>query len=357
MIFVLPPILLILIVLNIKIKKPTECFENPLRVETTTSINAVFVLIIFFSHMTQYISLNYYDKLLYSIPMMFTQLVVVSFLFFSGYGIMESINKKGYDYVKTFPQKRLLKVWFDFAFALVLFIVVQLILGNFKNFSVEQVLLAFTGWTSIGNSSWYMFAIFTFYIVLYLSFILLYKKSRLASLCLVTILSVVYVVVLNIVLKGTKTYYYDTFLCLPAGMWFSCYKEYFYTFVKKWYMYLLVLGLSIALFILLFYTKNIYAFNFASIMFALILVLLSMKISISNVVLNWIGKHTFWIYILQRIPMIIFKHIGLANVNNYLFMAASLVVTILLSWGVKIAVDKLKVLIFDRKSQKKVQTV
>ena len=36
------------------------------------------------------------------------QLMVTMFLFYSGYGVMESIKRKGDDYIKSFPKKRIL---------------------------------------------------------------------------------------------------------------------------------------------------------------------------------------------------------------------------------------------------------
>ena len=41
-----------------------------------------------------------------------------------------------------------------------------------KNYSIKQILLAFVGFESIGNSSWYIFYILLSYVLVYFSFII-----------------------------------------------------------------------------------------------------------------------------------------------------------------------------------------
>ena len=62
--------------------------------------------------------------------------------------------------------------------------------------------------------------------------------------------------------------------------------------------------------------------------FALIVVLLSIKIKIQNPILTFFSKHIFSIYILQRIPYMFFQRY---NINRYLFLVISIVVTVIIS--------------------------
>ena len=64
---------------------------------STTCINGVFVVLVFLSHICQYIKLDgAFDGPYSVLRTNLGQMVVVTFLFYSGYGIMESIKKKGY---------------------------------------------------------------------------------------------------------------------------------------------------------------------------------------------------------------------------------------------------------------------
>ncbi|MDO4344840.1 MAG: hypothetical protein Q4C50_08570 [Eubacteriales bacterium] len=53
------------------------------------------------------------------------------------------------------------------------------------------------------------------------------------------------------------------------------------------------------------------------------IVLITMKISIHNPILNWLGEHTFEIYILQRIPMMILQRLHLDS-HPYIFLLTAL---------------------------------
>ena len=57
------------------------------------------------------------------------------------------------------------------------------------------------------------------------------------------------------------------------------------------------------------------------------------RFSIGNKVLAWLGKHSFSIYILQRIPMLILDHFGVSVWNRWVFILGSAVATCMISWA------------------------
>lgn len=75
--------------------------------------------------------------------------------------------------------------------------------------------------------------------------------------------------------------------------------------------------------------------------FAAAVVLFTMRVSINNKVLRWCGKHLFGLYILQRIPMIVFREIGLSDYNIYLYFIVCLAVTVVIAWLFEKYVGKL----------------
>ena len=191
-----------------------------------------------------------------------------------------------------------------------------------------HLLLSFTGWVSVGNSNWYMFTIFTLYLLTYLSFKLC-KNDMFKSVVLYTLLSLVYVYVLS---RVQPSRFSNTALCYTAGMWFSYFKTQIDSLFKsKTFLYYLVAIGVIAFYFAAYPYKGvrIMYFNGVSILFSLSIILLSMKFTIQSKVLTWFGDHLFWVYILQRLPMIVFKNIGLGQSSPYLYLAVTFVITVI----------------------------
>ena len=62
------------------------------------------------------------------------------------------------------------------------------------------------------------------------------------------------------------------------------------------------------------------------------IVILTMRVSLHNKVLNWFGAHLFEVYLLHRIPMIVFQKIGFIEFSPPLSFMVSLAVTAGLSY-------------------------
>jgi len=351
MIFIALPILFFLVFYKIKFAKPNNYFDDNLSKEKTSSINGIFVALVFFSHIGGYLSKSFYDEIYYSIPLICTQMIVVSFLFFSGYGMMESLKAKGTGYAKTIATKRLPKLFINFSLAVSVYAIVNLIIG--KPFTLSNYLLSLIGWDSIGNSNWYIFAIFSFYIIFIVSFLIMKNKSLKAGLILTIILSFIYIVIISFF---QPSYYYDTFLCLSFGMFMSMFKEKIYQFLtSKHKHYYIVLSVSIILFCITFvlFIKNPFLFNITSLLFAFLLYLITLKINCQNFFLNWLGNNVFWIYILQRLPMIFLSHLGLHNFSVLLYVICSILITIILAIIFKFLENKIEKLIWKNKKRLK----
>lgn len=151
--------------------KRDEIFEDCLSKDKTNSIRGAFIILVFFSHFTSYIQnfniLDQYEKTLLAL---ISQRMVTMFLLYSGYGIMESIKKKGKSYVNGIPLKRIGKVLLQFDIAVFLFILVKCIIGQASSLSVKLVLLSLIGWKSVGNSNWYVFAVIIAYFAAFIGF-------------------------------------------------------------------------------------------------------------------------------------------------------------------------------------------
>lgn len=321
---------------RIKFAKPvlSGFNENYLALDRTNAIKGLFILLVFLSHARNCISTlpQYSSDPLNSFYDLFQdhlgQGVVVMFLFYSGYGVMESIKKKGSDYIHTFPKNRFAKTLLHFDIAVLLFVILDLCLGTLKDYSVLHVLLSFTGWESIGNSNWYIFAILILYLITYFAF-KIFKNKTSKAVWLVTVLTVVYITVLALV--GKDAWWFDTVLLYPLGMWYSVGKDKIETFVRKKpinYFALLILCCTVFIVSHLL-SSNIICYEISLVALCAVIVVVTIKVDINNKILEFFGKHLFEIYILMRIPMIVLLHFE--ETNSYLFVAISFVVTLLIS--------------------------
>lgn len=304
-------------------------WDNFLEREQTNSIKGIFILLVFFRHALQYIAKNGYnfnqwgDSVATHTNTALGQLIVVLFLFYSGYGVMEAIKNKGNTYIAKMPRNRILPTLLNFDIAVLCFVIVDLLLDIQINFA--QVLLSLTGWDSVGNSNWYIFVILICYIITYL--FINEKRLLLGT-------TMFFVVAATLLLSGKPEWWYNTILSYPAGILFSKNKEKIIGLWKKYYWS--ILFTFTLLFCILYPFRSDFLslkYNILSVLFAFIVVQLTMKIKISNSILCWFGINLFPLYIYQRIPMMILSYNkNIISENSLLFMSISLIATIFIAW-------------------------
>lgn len=315
-----------------------------LSIEKTNSIKGIFTLVVFFSHFSGYIEYSTLDNYA-TFPFRFIrQALVTMFLLYSGYGIMESIKKKGIPYVKTIPLRRIGAVLFRFDIAILLFLIMDLCIG--REITVSQFVWSLIGWKAIGNSNWYIFTILLLYLITYVSFIIFRDRKEYKISCFVLLgIIIIYCIIFHVFqFQNEKSYlYYGTILCYPLGMIYSIFKEHIEKFLKKSnFNYFTVLAFVAAVTaVTRFFCKTERIIEMIYMLFfSLFILLITMKISFNNKILQWIGTHLFEIYILQRIPMTVFAKLGF-NKNVYLYFPLCFVATILFAYIYKICIDKL----------------
>ena len=255
------------------------------------------------------------------------------FLFYSGYGVSEQIKKRGTAYVNHMPKSRILKTWIHFAIAVLIYLFLSFILKS--KYAPATILLSFIGWESIGNSSWYIFAILFLYAAAYFSFKNL-SGVRAPISCVIS--SLLYIVVMYFAKDGS--WWYDTILCYFVGILFSCYKEEINRFLNNKYLTscLICLALTVAFFLL---RSHLIAYELLSIIFCIDILLFCACVKIENKVLFFLGKHAFEIYILQRIPMIVLSR----YISGYSFIVACFAASIILAVAFKKIEGKVDILL------------
>lgn len=274
--------------------------------DRTNAIKGIFILIVFISHIRGYIvdaGYEYHgigDMVFQTFFSLIGQLMVVMFLFYSGYGVMESIRRKGEAYVKAMPKHRVLNTLVNFDVAVCVFLVVDLIIG--KEVTMQKFLLSLITWDSLGNSNWYIFAIIVCYLVT--SIVARITKDEYAVLG--GVFAVLTVVAIGLYFVK-ESWWYNTLWSYTTGMFYSIFKKKIELIVNRRYPLVLVLMLvAFCLFFILPLGLMGFKTNTLGIIFSLLIVVLTMRVKIDNCFLRWCGEQLFPLYIYQRIPMMIF---------------------------------------------------
>lgn len=293
-------------------------------IPSSASIKGIFVIWVFFRHYKGFVSLQGpLDQPFLTLDRWLGQLIVAMFLFYSGYGIYESFQKKGRDYLRTIPKKRFLATLLHFDIAVLLYMLANLALGI--HYSWQHNLLALTGWYSIGNSNWFIWVILMLYLVTWAALKLIPSKPW--QVAAVTAVSILYAVVYY---HYYPDYWWwcDTVYCYAAGMGYSLCRQKIEAFLAKGTHYWAALVLLAAADGILFINRSsMVAYEILAVTFSLTVVLISMKVTIGNRVLRWFGGQVFTVYILQRLVMTLLSEAGL-SAYPYLFLVVSLGLTL-----------------------------
>ena len=281
----------------------------------TSCVNGLFISIVFLSHAKDYVPEEAFgplDEGCLKVVSYLGQLMVTTFLFYSGFGAMESIKHKP-GYIKAFPARRILPFLLDVWIALAVYLVLLPIRGGQTN--VETVLLAMVGWKSLGNSNWYIFAILAMWVATYVAFrVFPDEKQRPLGVALVTVLSLLYAWVLRHDEIGS--HFYKTIVCYPAGMALSLVVERVRSLkldslrmLPVWA--LLFVGSVAALVYLHGKRGSGLSWYFAmTLAFCATALMLQMRMRHVSKPLYYAGRYLFFFYIYQRVPMFLLRPIA-----------------------------------------------
>lgn len=325
-------ILFVIVLASLKYKGTNSEYIS---VQQTNVIKGVFIWLVFMGHIMPYIAdviplESFIDRAGPGVVRILQQLVVVPFLFYSGYGVTNSIKNKGQSYVDSIPKKRVLNTMLNFGVAVSFFILLNWLLDIPMN--LKQILLSFVCWDSIGNSNWYILTICICYLSSYFSYKLLgYTRSSLIA-------NVVFLFVYILIISKFKgSWWYDTCLAYSAGCIFCFYKERVEDIIGRnyWLCTLIIGGLFAVSYLasVKIYVVQPLFMNICSIFFSFSLVLLSLKFQLRSKILEWSGKNLFSLYIYQRIPMILFSTICggyLVTEWRYVYVVTCAVVSIVI---------------------------
>ncbi len=349
-------VLLLVIISGAHYSKPNEFNTDYISKDGIAPIKGIFVILILFSHGRGYFTLEgVYDEMYLSVQGHLDQMVIAMFLFYSGYGIMEQIKKRGFDYVKSIPQKRFPHLLLIFDIAVVFYMILYVALGN--KLSLKTALLALTGWQGILNSSWYIFVTFVLYIFTFIGFFAIkwIKDNRFKLVCIVAVTVLSFGLILVFMRYTEKErFWYDTLILYSLGLWYSYFKPYIEKVtMKNDVLYYVLFTVVLSAYIYFYNNKSVASVNYEiwAVLFTLGIVMITMKVRIESRLLSWFGDHIFSIYILQRIPMVILRELGFADRHKYFFMILSIAITVAIAAVYDDLTGRLTKLIWKPKKQ------
>ena len=282
--------------------------EEALSISQCNVVKGYCILLVFISHSNQYLINSGYnistfgDALYFRMMGAIGQLMVVMFLFFSGYGIMESYKKRGKEYVASMPKKRILATLLNFDVAVLSYVALNFLIG--KSMTINQIFFSFIAWDSVGNSNWYIFCILLCYLISYFVFILYVRQQPIHSIVFLLTLFVLFIIVVFCLSFLKRSWWYNTMLCFPFGMLYSMMKGKINSLFHANYIKCLsLLVLAFLVFRYIPFSLRGFLYNMESMTFSLIIVLIMMKTELNNKYLIWMGQKLFPLYIYQRLMM------------------------------------------------------
>lgn len=333
---IFPLILLGVMLIKMKVAPKGEFHEDFLSLKQSKIMQGVAAVGIIIHHLTQHITqygMEYKGPISYFI---FTGIFFTSIFFFcSGFGLMTSLQKKP-NYLDTFLKKRLSAVLIPFLVSNVLYTVgVGLYFGTVG--SVTEMIKCLVGIRLINTNTWFLVEIS----ILYLAFYFIFRFIKKTDKAMAAMSIFVVALILFSLLLGHDTsesgghwfmgeWWYNTTIFFLAGMFMARYYDKVVAFLKKHYRWLL--PVSIVLFIVLFWGQiivlSVFGYyqeweghpgygakmitllyqNLSCVVWLGMILLLSMKIKIQNVLLYLLGEISLALYIVHELVKVFVTH-------------------------------------------------
>ncbi len=332
--------IVLLIIFTLFTTRFTKENENYLSKQDTNIIKGFFLFFVFVGHSLAYVSYNDYhlDILGLKINGRLEQLVVVMFLFYSGFGIMEQLKQRSNIYIKEMPKRRIFTTWFRFAVAVTIFMIVSQFMRS-NNFTIIKYIRALFGLSHFGNSNWYIYCILNLYIIAYLS--LKTFKNKNARIISMFIGTVIYCLYTKYIFRAPRMWYGTSF-CFVFGVSFSTYKEKIEEFFKNKEFITFILILISFLILYKLRKINFILYVLQTIFFAMLVLLVTRKIKIKNFPLEWMGRNLFPLYIYQRLPMMVLCNYRILVDYPHLFFIICFALTVLITFLYNFIIRKTK---------------
>lgn len=307
------------------VKSVTSIRSDYLSIESCNNVRGIAAIIILVHHLSQELT----SGVILGSFIRAGYLAVALFFFFSGYGLQKRYMQSPETYANKFLSKRFNKILIPYIVIFVFYCLVYVLNGDMEIIKERLELLKYGG--LLVPYSWYVIVCLVFYLFYYFLMIICKEKYKImillsfgfciAELCLCK-------------LCHFNNWWYNTIHLIPVGMIWAVYEVRIVEFVKKFYFVL-----SPVLIVVFSSTYHIVKSNvgeqmtimcmISSLMFVLLIVFALMKVKIGNSILNWIGKNSFEVYLMQGFLIYIFRNERIYINNNLLYIVLVVLSTLI----------------------------
>lgn len=343
-----PVLYLLLIFTGSKVAKKGGYVEDPWNRQQSLMLQALACIGVVLHHVTQEITgFGVINKgpitIFNSIGILFTSL----FFFFSGYGLVISVRTKE-AYLKTFLWKRLPTILVPFWIANIIAVLVRIFYMQIP-MDTKDIIQYVLGLVLINGNGWYIVEIF----FLYLAFYLIFKvcKNQKIALVLLSIASLIPIVIGLHSGHDTSTmgnhwfkgeWWYNSTIVFVMGIWVAHFKDRILTFAKKHYRGLLITAsvLLVVAYVIEEYVRMVFGYYSVTpidqrisneaitlyaqmalcLIFTWVVLLLNLKISLGNRVLQGLSVISMEIFLLHGIFLQCIFDASQMN-ENFLYIA------------------------------------
>lgn len=281
--------------------------------ESTDCIKGFFALVVVLAHIRGQLPV-FNNTMVGQLLTAAGYLSVAIFFFISGYGIEASYKTKGDKYVVNFHKNRIIPFYFSYLLVLVIYLLFYMLLGKMGEVNGALIVRSIFLQGTIVQNGWYIETIILFYIVFWVGYCNVKKKNRRI---LIVFLGVVLYCAWCIVDKRGP-YSYVSVFAFPLGIiWCECQTKLDRIFAKKKNEILGVL-IVFATFCVTLIGGNIPIFTkpimltlrcFSSIVFVVLVLLVSRILRINNFILRFLGKISCEIYVFHGLFLVLYKEV------------------------------------------------
>ncbi len=327
-------VLLFMALLKTKLFMPLKNFNDEfMSVKNCNSYKGFFALIVILHHISQRVSNGF-------LPPDFTRvgyLAVAVFLFLSGYGLQKQ-NLSKPDYSRGFLLKRIPAILIPYMVMTLIYWLIYALLGDVRSFGTLWHNFIVNG-DPIVWFSWYVMCILYFYIAFYF-LMKIFKTSRVGIVFGGIAFWILYIFICSKL--GFGLWWYQTSFVFVLGIVFSSYEEKILKFIKKYYVKILLL--SLAFFIVLAKRKwEIYwlipslkteflLVALLAFLFILSFFTLTLKFKTNNKFLDFLGKISFELYMVQGALMLLLRNEQIYIQNDFYWSVLVLVGSLLFAF-------------------------
>lgn len=279
----------------------------------------------------------------------FGQLMVTTFFFYSGYGIMYSLlNRGGYAHKLVFP--RFVSLSLNFTLAVMVYFVAHCILQNEIRWA--DFVVGLHDFQALGNPTWFILVTLLTYLLTYVCFVLMGEKHPAAFVLSLTALILVSIYLIS---RIKPAHWVNTILCFPAGMFYYLKGAQIEDILRKTgvphIVYAILLMAAGWLMYIADLSPNIYTENLGGILFAVGVTWFvgSFSWKSPSRFLIWLGgSGLFVVYMFHLLPMRIISTLGLNDGNPYLVWLGVTITAAILIFGFYHTYKHLNRLLFSK---------